>query len=356
VLLIRPDHVGDVLLTSPAVALLRESLPSAQLTYLVGPWSAAVARGGPGVDSLRLLAYPGFTRQANANVLAPYALLMREAAGLRRERYDVAVVFRPDHWWGALLALTAGIPVRVGAKTPETTPLLTHARPERPGEHATLQAVGLARLALQACGAPAADTVTDPVFRVSADARATANELWTRHALDEKRVVAIQPSAGAPLKSWPVDRWAGLADALIERGTAVLLVGAPDDGPLVAAIQAHMSNPARASVACGQSLEVSAAIYQRCALVVGLDGGGAHLAAAVGTRTVRLYGPAPSDVFGPWPARDTRQRVLVASGLECMPCGQLEAPPCGATTLPACLLAIGVDDVLNAISGQPGQD
>ena len=151
-LLLRPDHIGDVLLTSPAVALLRESLPGAHLTYLVGPWSAEVARGGPPVDSLRVLAYPGFTRQANPNLVAPYALLMREAARLRRERYDVAVVFRPDHWWGALLALVAGIPVRVGGDTPETTPLLTHARAALPGEHAAATALELARLALQAFG------------------------------------------------------------------------------------------------------------------------------------------------------------------------------------------------------------
>ena len=128
-LLVRPDHIGDVLLTSPAVALLRESLPGAHLSYLVGPWSAEVARAGPSVDSLRTLAYPAFTRHSSPNVFAPYVLLMREAARLRRERYDLAVVFRPDHWWGALLALVAGIPVRVGGRTPETTPLLTHAYP-----------------------------------------------------------------------------------------------------------------------------------------------------------------------------------------------------------------------------------
>jgi heptosyltransferase-3 len=350
-LLLRPDHIGDVLLTSPAVALLRESLirPGAQLTYLVGPWSAEVARGGPPVDRLRVLAFPGFSRQPNPHLLAPYTLLLREAARLRRERYDVAVVFRPDHWWGALLALVAGIPVRVGADTPETTPLLTHTRPAVPGEHWTETALGLARLALHACGTPASETVNDPSFRVTETARAAAQAFWARHALDGKQVVAVQPSAGAALKSWPLERWARLADGLIKHGNAVLLIGGPDDGPLLAGIQARMAH-ARGALACGQALGVSAALYQRCGLLIGPDGGGAHLAAAVGTPTVRLYGPVSGAVFGPWPSIAADHQVLVADHLSCVPCGHLEAPPCGATTLPACMLALGVEDVLNAAS------
>jgi ADP-heptose:LPS heptosyltransferase len=357
VLLLRPDHIGDVLLTSPAVALLRESLPSAHLTYLVGPWSQEVAGGGPPVDCLRTVGYPGFTRHPNPNVLAPYALLVREAARLRRERYDLAVMFRPDHWWGALLALVAGIPVRVGIDTPETAPLLTHARAATPGEHATPVALALVRLALHTFGVPPAREVnSDPSFRISDASRMTARDFWARHALvDNRRVVAVAPSAGAALKSWPVERWASLADELIANGAAVLFVGGPDDGPLLAAIQARMARAA-AGTACGQSLGISAALFERCALLVGLDGGQAHLAAAVGTRTVRLYGPAPSDVFGPYPPRAAGQQVLVTRELTCVPCGRLEAPPCGATTLPACMLALGVADVLNAISAQLDQD
>jgi len=108
------------------------------------------------------------------------------------------------------------------------------------------------------------------------------------------------------------------------------------------------------AVACGQPLNTSAALYQRCALLVSPDSGAAHLAAAVGTPTLRLYGPAPVGVFGPWPSRSD-QRVLVSDGLACVPCGYLESPPCGATTLPACMLALGVEEVLKAVRAQLDQ-
>jgi heptosyltransferase-2/heptosyltransferase-3 len=349
-LLVRPDHIGDVLLTAPAVAVLRASLPAAELVYLVGPWSLEAARRGPLVDRVQSLPFPGFTRRPAVHALAPYALLLREAARLRRERYDAAVVFRPDHWWGALLALLAGIPVRVGGDTLETRPLLTLSRRIDPRQHSAEHALGLAHAALDALGQVATEPTIVEMFRVSDEARAAAGQLWTQRGLDQHQVVALQPSAGAPLKSWPIERWARLADGLAGLGYAVLLTGGPDDRPLLAAVQARTSIPT-AGISCGRPLDQAAALYARCALFIGLDGGAAHLAAAVGTPTLRLYGPAPVAVYGPWPRRPD-QRVLVTGQLTCVPCGNLEAPPCAATSLPACLLALGVDDVLTAAEAQ----
>jgi heptosyltransferase-2/heptosyltransferase-3 len=342
VLLLRPDHIGDVLLSAPAVALLRASLPSARLTYLVGPWSAEAARCGPRVDEVRTLPYPGFARHSNANLLEPYALLLRVAAGLRRERFDMAVVLRGDHWWGALLALVAGIPLRIGGETPETLPLLSHAYRAPKDQAWAEQALGIARLALRAADAPLMEPIDFRPFTPGE----SADGLWLRHGLGE-HVVALHPSAGAPLKSWPTERWAQLADALIESGLHVVLVGAPDDAELLARIRAGMRGCA--TVLCGQSLEVSAAIYARCETVITVDSGAGHLAAAVGARTLRLYGPAPASVFGPWPPDQPGQRILATKALACAPCGYLEAPPCGARTTPACMLALGVEDVLNAV-------
>ena len=350
VLLVRPDHVGDVLLTSPAVAAVRRALPQAHLTYLVGPWGAEVARHGPEVDRLETVPFPGFSRRPKPNALQPYLLLWHTARRLRRASYDLALILRPDHWWGALLALVAGIPARAGFDTPETRPLLTAARHLDPTEHAVEQALGLVRFA----GLSVDGTPDRPVFRLTEREQLAAAQRFASWGLDQRQVVALQPSAGAALKSWPVVRWARLADELAGLGLAVLLVGGPDDGRLLGAIQARMRAPA-AALAHGQELGDSAAIYARCQLVVGLDGGAAHLAHAVGTPSVRLYGPASPSVFGPWPP-SANQHVLITDQLACVPCGHLEAPPCGARALPACMLALGVDDVLRVVRSQLATD
>jgi ADP-heptose:LPS heptosyltransferase len=353
VLLLRPDHIGDVLLTAPAVALMRETLPTAHLTYVVGPWSAEAARHGPPVDELRTLAYPGFTRRQNVNLLAPYALLAGEALGLRRERYDLAVVFRPDHWWGALLALAAGVPVRVGASTPETDPLLTHTYSAGCAEHAADKSLGIARMALEAVSATPALIGHIRQFEVPSTARMEAGVFWRQQELSDERVIALHPNAGAPLKSWPLENWARLADALVDQSLSVVLMGAPGDRPLLSGILERMAHK-RAVLACGQSLSTSAALYERCALAITVDSGAGHLAAAVGTPTVRLYGPAPPPIFGPWPPRKT-DRVLISDRLKCTPCGHLESPPCGARDFPACMLALSVDDVLNTVRAELGR-
>jgi ADP-heptose:LPS heptosyltransferase len=347
VLLIRPDHIGDVLLTSPAVALIGASLPGVEFTYLVGPWSADLARHGPLGDTVCSLEFPGFTRRPKGGLLQPYVLLWHAARQLRDRRHQAAIVFRPDHWWGALLALAAGIPLRIGYDRPETRPLLSHAIAAPEGLHAAEQALALARAAIAALGGAPLESVDErPVFRLLPGEEAVAELFFARHGLGARPLVALQPSAGAPLKSWPAERWAAVADGLTRGGADVLLSGGPADGSMLAEVQAHMAKPP-AAVLCGQPLGVVAAVLRRCALACGPDGGALHLAAAVGVPTVRLYGPAPPEVFGPWPPR-TDQRVLTTRSLACVPCGHLADPPCGASRLPACMVALTVEEVLAA--------
>ena len=100
VLLIRPDHLGDMLFATPSFRLLREALPQARLTLLAGPWSQAVVAGNPDLDDLLICRFPGFERQPKSGAVAPYRLLRTTAHELAG-RFDAALVLRFDHWWGA---------------------------------------------------------------------------------------------------------------------------------------------------------------------------------------------------------------------------------------------------------------
>ena len=74
-LVIRPDHLGDLLFTTPALHYLRSQYPQAHITALIGPWGEAVLAGNPDVDEILTLPFPGFTREPKGGALAPYALL-----------------------------------------------------------------------------------------------------------------------------------------------------------------------------------------------------------------------------------------------------------------------------------------
>ena len=365
-LLIRPDHLGDVLLTSPAVRALRESLPEAHLALMVGPWALEVARRGAAVDELLTCPFPGFTRRPKDDLLGPYRLLIREARRLRG-RYDLAVVLRPDHWWGALLAGVAGISIRLGYDTPTTRALLTEALPLPKRTHVAQLNLRLAARAAELANPNAAPWEAaplppnngglrgtppllggrgaEPVFRLSPEERAWADSIARE---DDRPLVLLHAGSGSPLKNWPAERWAAVGDALVEAGARVVLTGGPDDPTGPGAITAAMRH--EPLVLAGQtSLGQLGALAERSLLAVGTDNGPLHLAAALGTPTVRLYGPTDEAVFGP--RGGAAEHVVLTHELACRPCGNLINPPCGARREPACMQGIPTERVVEAALG-----
>src|SRR5207249_400706 len=156
---------------------LRAALPQAHLTLMVGPWSETVARRGAEVDRLLTCQFPGFTRVPRRGLAEPYRLLLRVAERLRDD-YDLAIVLRPDHWWGALLARLAGVPFRLGYDTSNTRPFLTEALPLPCGKHAVqlnMDLVGRAcELALaggEGTPPPCFHDAPKPLFRLTAEER-----------------------------------------------------------------------------------------------------------------------------------------------------------------------------------------
>jgi len=338
ILLIRPDHLGDLLFTTPALRALRESFPQARITGLVGPWAEAVVASNPCLDEVMLCPFPGFTRQPKRSIIEPYVVLGRYARLLREKEFDLAVVLRFDHWWGALLAYLARIPHRVGYDIAEVKPFLTDAVPYVPGRHEVKQNLALVEAVSGQPPLRRLDGHPSQGFPLEFPLRAQDQEFATRYLAeqgvgDDDPLVCIHPGAGAPVKLWRKEGWARVADALVERyGAKVILIGSASEKPLVQAIAEQMAS--QPLVAAGQTtLGGLAALMARCRLVLGVDSGPLHLAVAVGTPTVHLYGPVDSRTFGPW--GDPARHVILASDMDCIPCNrldyredELEAHPC----------------------------
>jgi heptosyltransferase-2/heptosyltransferase-3 len=346
VLVIKPDHLGDLLLATPALAALRQALPEAHVAGLVGPWARRMWQGNPGLDALLDLPFPGFERGGRrAGPLGPYLLLLRYAALLRRGRYDAALLLRDDHWWGAALAALAGIPVRVGHAHPLCAPLLTHAIPYDPREHVARQALAVVAALGGAPPAPA-----EPGRPPTAFAPAPADHAWAEgwlaaHLAPGERLAVIHPGTGGAAKHWPAERWPAVADALAAAPhTRVLLTGGPGEGDLVRQVAAAASAPPL-TLAGQTSVGQLAALLGRAAVVVGVDSGPLHIAVSQGAPTVHLFGPSDHERFGPW-GRPVRHVVLRA-GLWCSPCGVFTACPRG-TAGPECMAAITPGEVAAA--------
>jgi heptosyltransferase-2/heptosyltransferase-3 len=370
ILVIRPDHLGDLLFATPALHLLRAGFPDAHIAALVGPWGEAVLSGNPHVDVIITCPFPGFTRQPKGNPLDPYRLLRSEARRLAAMQFDLALVLRFDHWWGAWLAAAAGIPQRFGYAIDEVQPFLTRAIPYVRGRHEVVQNLALALAAAEGDrlsvigdrllgGADGLDGDWRLRFEVTENAIAEAETLLPQPI--SQPLVAIHPGSGAAVKRWHSAAWAELVRRLAEEhGAQVVFTGSAREAelidPALALLAAGSSLPrAPISLAGQTSLGVLAAFYRRCALVIGPDSGPLHLAVAVGVPTVHLYGPVDRRTFGPWGS--PQRHAVVTSNWGCIPCNRLDWPE-RALGEHGCVRDIAVEQVLTKAVQllQPGGD
>ena len=360
ILLIRPDHLGDLVMTTPVLQALRSALPDAHITLLVGPWSRDVVVRHPAIDQLMTCPFPGFQR-ASQGVLEPYKLLFELADQLKRGEYDLAINLRPDFWWGAALIYLAGIPQRIGYALQPAIPFLTRTLPFPPAEHATLSNLRLTSAALQSLGKQALSEPLVPEHYPLRFDTTSDESTWVAHRLQtagltpEAPIIVIHPGTGGPVKLWRNEAWASIADALttttlLPQPAHIVLTGSPKERPLLEQIAwAMTSSPLLITDATVGQL---AALLGRAQLVLGVDNGPLHLAITQDTPTIRMYGPTDSHIFGPWgsPAR----HIVIASDQKCatcpfIPCGRLDFAPDELAEHP-CVRLIPEARVLHAIT------
>jgi ADP-heptose:LPS heptosyltransferase len=381
ILLVRPDHLGDLLMTTPVFHALKQQMPNAHITIMVGPWSSEVVKRHPAIERVITCPFPGFQRSAQ-KALAPYILLFNTARQLRREHFDLAINLRPDFWWGAALLYLARISRRVGYAIEPGKPFLTHALPFQSPEHAVVSNLRLANAALLAIGyAPLDEPYTpedyplhfvptpdeqkwvtnrlhsegiDSLFNVGSGLApalaAPALEIPTRTA----PIVVIHPGSGAAVKLWRTEGWAACADALAKVLTTdgpvrIMLTGSKNERHMLEEIARHMQSTA--VLVTDATIGQLAALLARAQLVLSVDSGPLHLAVAQGTPTVQLFGPTDPRIFGPWGIRE-RHRVI-ASTHRCptcpvIPCGRLDFPPQALADHP-CVRLISEQQVLAAV-------
>lgn len=344
ILVIRPDHLGDLLFLGPALRWLRTRLPHTHITLAIGPWGKAALPGLIGAyDQLIELSFPAFERGTRAGAAARWWMLGTWANRLRAEAFDAAFIARPDHWWGAMLARFAGIPLRLGFNTPETTPWLTRALPTAQ-EHAV--ASNLRLVAALTGDALKPSPIAHPLrFQLTPHDFGDADRLlFDIFGMDNVHPLAIiHPGSGAAIKLWEAGKWREVARRLAHAGMRVLITGGPGETALTREVAAASADNV-VDVGGRTSFAVLAALLQRADIVMGPDSGPLHLAVAVGTPSLHLYGPSDPVLFGPW--SDPARHIVIASDWSCAPCGKFDWPD-----LPAhnCVRDITVERVWEAV-------
>jgi ADP-heptose:LPS heptosyltransferase len=359
ILLVRPDHLGDLILTTPIIHALKEQAPNGHITVMVGAWSSEVIEHHPDIDGILNCRFPGFRRAAQ-KALTPYILLFKTAKQLQYEHFDVGINLRPDFWWGAALLYLARIPRRVGYALEPGKPFLTHAAPFQSPQHATISNLCLTSIALQSIGYPCLEEPFTPeryplYFIPTPDEQELASTRLINERIEvDSSLVIIHPGSGAEVKLWRTRGWAFCADALTKSLTMgspvrIILTGSNTERPMLEEIARNMQSPA--VLVTDATIGQLAALQAKARLVLSVDSGPLHLAISQGTPTIQLFGPTDPRIFGPWGKKE--RHIVLASTQRCascpyIPCGRLDFSHQEVADHP-CVRLITEQQVLSAV-------
>lgn len=283
ILVIPYTWIGDFVRGHSVVQLLKTRWPDRPVDLVATPLTAPLADYMPGVRRAIVAEIPH-----GRLALGVQGRLIRQ---LRGERYGTALVMSRK-WKAALAPFLAGIPERIGFVGEARFLLLTDARR---GEKALPRMVDrCAALAL-----PRSAPLPDPLPAPRLTVPAAEVEAWrARRGLSPARpVAALAPGAVGPSKRWPVDRYAALATALARDGWTVWILGGPAETPLAAGIV--MAAGEAAQDLTGPDLRDAILALKAADLAISNDSGLLHVAAALGTPTIGIFGPTSAWHWAP---------------------------------------------------------
>ena len=340
ILIVKLSAIGDVVHTLPALNALRKHYPRAHITWLVEEAAAGLLAGHAALDRIlisRRKAWVAGLRTRNRATHIKQVLTFFKQ--LRDTRYDLILDFQAALKGAMLIALARGhsrIGFGPGMEHQERSYLVLSRK--IPMVSMEIHALDRGLLMLQALGVPC-DVIE---YRLPVDAKAhghTTALINAAPALAGKKPVAINPVAQWDSKLWPADRFAKLADKLIENeAVSVYFTGGRGDRSAIKEIINKMRHPA-VNLAGRTSLIDLAALYQKMACVISTDTGPMHIAAAVNTPVVALFGPTAEWRTGPY---GSDHRVVTAN-CPCRPCFKRTCPS------PECMRDISVEQVWDQV-------
>ena len=329
------DKLGDVLCSTAAIRLLRETLPDAHITVAVQPYSRDVLARNPDVDELLSVSVPWSSARFAGGAWARARAVWALGRSLRRRRFDMGLDLQGNPL-NALLMYLAGIPLRVGMTRLGGDGWLTAGQPMDWFANRVAFRLRLVERLTGGRGRAVTRFDLDPT-----------DERWAAERLAEIApglpVVVLCPTADNPLRVWDERRYVALGREL-GGDAAVVFPHAPGDAAVARRFVEAWRDQPQCRVLETETLGHFGAVLAAAAVVVSGDSAPMHLAVAVGTPVAALFGPSPPSAAGPI---DWDYNRVLEPAVICKPClWGPHAPPCRDRR---CLDSISVDRVARAV-------
>lgn len=330
ILVVRLRSIGDTVLATPSLFALKRFLPNARVDILLEDWVAPLIDGFEYVDNVIRLAPNSTTARA------------RLARHLRATRYDVVYNLHGGTT-ATLLTRATGANHRVGYRTYQYARLHQHQSPSaallwgKMKTHSVEQQLAL----LGWTGVPVSDRPATQLSVTESATSSVVNRLQANGIEDGKPFALIHPTAAFETKRWAAANFAHVVDMLADSGLPAVAITTEKEASVAAELQ--RLSPTPLVTFTDLSLPEVTALASRARLFVGNDSGMAHIAAAVATPVVVIFGSSNVDHWRPW---STAPAEVVREELDCQPC---HGYFCEKFTEPECIKRVSVEKVIAAI-------
>jgi lipopolysaccharide heptosyltransferase II len=349
ILIINPFGIGDVLFTTPVIKALKRQYPDSFIGYWSNLRVKPILENNPQINKVFALSRGDLKKIYKESFFKGLWSALKLVGELKKERFDICLDFSLDHRY-SLLAKIIGIKERVGFNYKDRGRFLT-ASLDIEGYH-DKHAVDYYLELLKFLKVPADDKKLS--LAVLLDDESKVKDIFTSAGIEETDcVIGIFPGAGgswgkdAPLKHWPALRFAQVANKLVDKfGVKVVILGDESERKIAEVIVCAMvTKPIDLVGKTG--LEILPAVIKNCNLLITNDGGPMHMAAALGVKSVSVFGPVSEIVYGPYPA--SSRHLVVKADIGCRPCYRnFRLEVCQQDR--ECLKQVSVEEVFSAVS------
>jgi heptosyltransferase-2 len=332
ILIIRTDRIGDVVLSTPAIKALRDAYPKSYIAFMARPYAKEIVEGNPYLDEVIIYDKYGVHRGFAATLLFGYKL--------RKKKFDTAIILHPTNRTH-IIAFVAGIPNRFGLNK-KLPSLLTKAFADERSlgqKHEFEYTLDI----LRRIDVEIRDKSLYVPIRKSHEASINA-KLSQKGAGGSDLLIAVHPGASCPSKRWPLERFASVINRLKKSfNTRIILVSGPEETAQVAELKRRLRGDV-IDFSGETSVGELAALLRRCKLFISNDSGPVHIATAVGTPSVVIFGRKQPGLSPRRWAPTGKEDVVLHKDVGCEVC---LAHDCKNDF--KCLKAITADEVFNAV-------
>jgi len=345
ILIVKMSSIGDVIHGLPTLAVLHKHFPQAHIAWAVEPKAYDIVRAHPNLDEVLCLDLDAIGQKLKkpATFLAGIRAIQELALKIRAGNYDLVLDLQGLLKSG-LVSCFSQAPFRLVYSRPREGSALfaTHLVPTNPDSlHAVEKYLDVLRylgLTIEK-----GDEEKFILTILPEDEKFVEEFFWQQAIKESEMIIGLNPGAAWRTKQWPSHHFAALADLLIEKyGCRIMIFGGPGDRTLVEQVASEMKHPA--IIAGGKTtLKQLAALIKKCQVFVGNDTGPLHLAIAVQTPVVALFGPTSPTLTGPYGSK----QIVLSKNLPCAPCFKAKKCPQGSQV--NCLESIQPEEVLQAV-------